>query len=179
MRALLALSLAAALSLPALAQKPSPFAGDARLEKRITVRWKKATLYDALRVSTAPKKPIGHGSLDLTLENSTLTLRELRYFNRGVEARAASISIANIFKLPDSPLDGYIVGSARPLADIKLPFFADVDQILTVLQSGLTTVKIEGTVRNPKAKIVPFSEVSDALRRLLIGDVKGENASEP
>jgi hypothetical protein len=40
------------------------------------------------------------------------------------------------------------------------------------VQSGLTTVRIEGTVEDMKVKIVPFSEVGDAVRRLIVGDVR-------
>lgn len=133
-----------------------------------------STLYDALRLGSPPPTPIGQGSLDLRMEQSTLTLQNMRYFNRGVEARAASISIQDIWAIPNSPIDGYLVGTARPFKDLKLPFMADVDSILTVLQSTLTTVKIEGTVKNARARVVPFSEVGDALRRLLVGDVKTE-----
>src|SRR5690349_23928090 len=39
------------LAQPAFAQSTprSPFEGDARLDKKVTVHWKKATLYDALK----------------------------------------------------------------------------------------------------------------------------------
>src|SRR3954447_16249602 len=49
MRVLFACLLVPALAAPAFAQKPSPFTGDARLEKPVTVRWKKTTVYNALR----------------------------------------------------------------------------------------------------------------------------------
>src|SRR5687768_13238602 len=49
MRLLLPLLVATALAVPAASQeRPSPFRGDPRLDKRITVRWKKATLHEAL-----------------------------------------------------------------------------------------------------------------------------------
>ncbi|HEU4754547.1 MAG TPA: hypothetical protein VFU47_15670, partial [Armatimonadota bacterium] len=51
MRAFTPLLLSLALVAPAAAQPAagrSPLAGDARLNKPVTVRWKKQTLYDAL-----------------------------------------------------------------------------------------------------------------------------------
>jgi len=50
MRPFLVLLVVLFAAVPAAAQeRPSPFAGDARLQKTVTVRWKKATLYDALK----------------------------------------------------------------------------------------------------------------------------------
>lgn len=49
MRARLLLPLLLTLAAPAAAQTRSPFEGDARLTRPVTVRWKKATLYDALQ----------------------------------------------------------------------------------------------------------------------------------
>lgn len=134
-------------------------------------------LYDATNVLAlrgVNSQPIGHGTLDVSLQASRLSLQNIRYFNRGVEARSSSIDIGDVWRMPHAPIFGYIVGSARPLKDLKLPILADVDQILNVVQSGLTTVKIEGTVADPKVKTVPFSEASDALKRFIVGEVNSE-----
>jgi len=67
MRPLFVLAAAISLTAPAAAQPPqrNPFAADARLNQRITVQWKKATLYDALKeisrktgVSLDPERPL-------------------------------------------------------------------------------------------------------------------------
>jgi hypothetical protein len=136
-----------------------------------------ALLYEVLHVGAAPKQWNGRGSLDLSLQQSTLLLQNLRYFNRGIEAKAASISIGDVWKMPHCPVQGYLVGTARPLAGIKLPLIADADQILSVLQSNLTTVKIEGTIAKPEPKIAAFSDTGEELHRLLVGDARKESGN--
>lgn len=128
-------------------------------------------LYIAMNLGKNFDQPTGSGSASLHLERSTLDISQLRYFNRGAEVRA-NATIREVWKLPDSPIEGFVVGSARPLKDIKLPWLADVDQIFAVLQTNVTTVRIDGTVRNPRPELVPFSEIGDAMRRFLFGDVK-------
>ena len=128
-------------------------------------------LYNLMSLGSAPKTPNGAGSLDLTLQHSTLTLQNIRYFNRGVEAWSSDVTISDVWKIPNSPINGYVVGSARPLSALKLPLIADVDQILSVLQSNLTTVRIDGTVAHPKVKQSTFSDVGSGLKQFLSGEV--------
>jgi hypothetical protein len=131
-----------------------------------------ALLYNVAALGLNPDRPIGAGSLDLSLHESKLEVDNFRYLNRGIEARSSGIQISRIWNLPHSPIHGYVVGSARPLGALNLPLLTDVDKILSVVQSGLTTVRIDGTVEDMKPKIVPFSEVGDAIRRLIVGDVR-------
>jgi hypothetical protein len=128
-------------------------------------------LYNAMSLGTAPKEPIGAGSLDLRLQRSTLTLNNIYYFNRGIEAWSSDLTIHDAWKMPDSPMEGYVVGSARPLAALKLPLLADVDQVLSVLQSNLTTVRVDGTVAAPDPKIATFNEVGSGFKQFLTGKV--------
>ncbi|MEA2707686.1 MAG: hypothetical protein QOF78_287, partial [Phycisphaerales bacterium] len=137
-----------------------------------------ALLYNATQLGHSTTQPTGNGSLELSLQASKLSLQNIRYFNRGIQARSSSIDIAEIWNMPDSKIFGFIVGSARPLKDLKLPLLADVDQILNIVQSGLTTVRIEGTVAEPKVKLVPFGEVNEALKRFIVGEVKNETRGE-
>ncbi len=137
-----------------------------------------ALLYNLMHVG-GTTRPTGHGTLGLSLQTSTLSMRNIRYFNRGVEARAASIDISRLWDAPDSPIEGFIVGSARPFADLKLPLLADVDQILSVVQSGLTAVKVEGTLHNVKSRGAQFDELGDSLKRLIVGDVHASKGQTP
>jgi hypothetical protein len=134
-----------------------------------------AFLYDLVGLGTAPKQPLGHGALNLSLQRSTLTLNNVRYFNRGVEAWSSALSIQDIWNAPHSKIEGFVVGSARPLSALKLPFLADVDKIMAVLQSNLTTVKVSGTVEEPKTQSATFSDVGDALKRFMGAQVQGEH----
>ena len=85
-----------------------------------------------------------------------------------------SADIRNVWKSKSAAIDGYAVGSARPLRSIKLPLIADAEKILSVLEQNVTTVKISGTLAKPKPKLVPFSDVGAGLRRFLLGDVSTE-----
>ena len=134
-----------------------------------------AVLYNATRLGSASTQPLGSGSLDISLHASKLTLQNIRYFNRGVEARSSSIEIADVWQIPRSHVFGYIAGSGRPLKDLKLPFLADVDQIMGVLQQNLPTVKLDGPLEHGgNAKPVLFGEAGDALRRFIVGEVNSE-----
>jgi hypothetical protein len=138
-----------------------------------------AVLYNATRLGTASTQPLGHGSLDITFQSSRLSLQNIRYFNRGVEARSSGIEIDDVWTIPRSRVFGYIAGSARPLKDLKLPFLADVDQIMGVLQQNLPTVKLDGPLEHGgNAKIVPFGEAGDALRRFIVGEVNTETRAK-
>ena len=105
-------------------------------------------LYNATRLGHRVDPAARHGSLDLSLQASTLSLHNIRYFNRGVQARSSSIEINDVWPIPHSRVFGYVVGSARPLKDLKLPLLADVDQIMGVLQQDLTTVKLDGPLEH-------------------------------
>jgi hypothetical protein len=133
-----------------------------------------AFLYDLVGLGTAPKEPNGRGSLQLSLQSSTLQFNNVHYFNRGVEAWSSALKIEDVWNMPHSKIEGYVVGSARPLSALKIPFLADVDQIMAVLQSNLTTVKVSGTVEQPQTKTATFSDVGDALKRFMGAQVQGE-----
>ncbi len=115
----------------------------------------------------------GEGSMELRFEADTLYVNNVRYMNRGTEIRA-NATVRDVFNLPDSPLDGTAVGSVRPFSAIKLPLLADVDDVLAVLQSDVTSVVVEGTVRDPEVRPVPFGEIGASMRSLLLGDVREE-----
>src|SRR5205807_568692 len=100
------------------------------------------------------------------------------YFNRGVEARGTG-QIKHIWKGTEAEPDAYVIGSARPLKDLKVPFAADVDKILSVVQQGVTTVHVIGTVENPKVKSAAFGDIGQALRSVILSDVKQETRTTP
>lgn len=129
-------------------------------------------IYDAASLGTSPKSPNGHGSLDFSLQRSALSLDRVYYFNRGVEAWSSNLTIRDIWDAPNSPIDGYVVGSARPLSALKLPLLADADQILSVLQSGLTTVKVSGMLGDTEVTLGTFADVGGGLKQFLTGQVQ-------
>jgi hypothetical protein len=132
-------------------------------------------VYDVMRVG-APRGegPSGTGRVQARLEAEAIQISSLYYFNRGVEVRGVG-AVGEIFTLPDSPISGTLVGTARPLRDLKLPFMADVDEIFSVLQSNATTVAVSGTLREPNVRPTTLDQISDTLRAMLLGDVHREN----
>jgi len=97
----------------------------------------------------------------------------VRYFNRGVDIWA-SATVLDVFKGAQSPIEGNAAGSARPLKDLKLPFMADVDQILKALQGSIATASIQGTVGEPQPRVIPFAQSGETFRRFMIGEGKNE-----
>jgi hypothetical protein len=131
-----------------------------------------STLYSLLSVQLGPKVPTGRGSMTFQLEGGNMNITNFYYFNRGVEAHGTG-QIADVWKAGDALVAGYVIGSIRPLKDLKLPFAADFDQILSVVQRGVTTVHVTGPVNKPKVEPALFGDMGNALRTLILGDVKG------
>jgi hypothetical protein len=121
--------------------------------------------------------PTGRARAELRLESSNLIVDTFRLFNRGVEVRASGV-VHDLWKLPRSQITGYAVGSARPLHDLKLPFMADVDAVFSAIQGSVATVRVDGTVHEPKPRIATFDEVESTLRAMLLGDVRSERSSQ-
>jgi len=130
-------------------------------------------LYNILSVQGGNKAPTGHGFLNARLEGSRLEVPGVKYFNRGIDLWAA-VTVNDIFKGTDATLEGSAAGSARPLKDLKLPFMADVDKLLSALQGNLATVQIAGTVSQPQVKAIPFADAGGAFRRFMLGEVQNE-----
>jgi hypothetical protein len=132
-----------------------------------------AFLYNMMNLGQNPDVPTGKGEVTFSMEQGALAITGMRYFNRGTEIRALA-TVREVWNMPDSPLSGSAVGTARPLKDVKIPFieYLDIDQIMAVLQEDLTTVGIGGTVKDPK--IEPLPGLTGDLSKLLRGDVSRE-----
>lgn len=136
-------------------------------------------LYNALRIGIGARKPNGYGSLDLQLDASRLDLTNVRYFNRGTEVRA-ELRVKDIWAGNTSPIEGSAIGTLRPLKDLKLPFLADVDDVLNALQAqlGVQSVLIAGTVAEQKVRPVLFSELGAGFRGVLMGEVQSRSGND-
>ncbi|HEV8293435.1 MAG TPA: hypothetical protein VGP94_15970, partial [Tepidisphaeraceae bacterium] len=116
-------------------------------------------IYDAMRLHIGHDEPTGVGRARLRLEQGVLNLTNFYYNNRGVELRASGRAL-DIFRGGDTPIEGYAVGSARPLREMKLPFFAEADDILNALQKSVTTFHVTGTLAKPNLNSAGFSEIT-------------------
>jgi hypothetical protein len=130
-------------------------------------------IYDAMRLNIGRDDPNGSGRARLRLEQGVLNLTNFYYRNRGVELRASGRAL-DIFRGGDSPIEGYAVGSARPLREMKLPFFAEADDILNALQKSVTTFRITGTLAKSNLQSAGFSEITHDLRGFILGDLTSE-----
>lgn len=130
-------------------------------------------LYSIMSVQLGPPKPTGEGFIQARLEGKRLEIPALRYFNRGADIWA-NAAVVDLFQGAKSPIEGTAAGSIKPLRDLKLPFIADVDKIISALSGSVATVRLEGTVGDPDPKVIPFAESGDTFRRFMIGEVKNE-----
>jgi len=130
-------------------------------------------IYDAMRLHIGHDEPTGVGRARFRLEQGVLNLTNFYYNNRGIELRASGRAL-DIFRGGDSPIEGYAVGSARPLREMKLPFFAEADDILNALQKSVTTFRVGGTLAHPLLFSAGFSEITHDLRGFILGDLTSE-----
>lgn len=124
------------------------------------------TLYNAMNLKFDNRQPTGQGQMSVRFEGSSLKIPSFIYFNRGAEIRGAG-TIDDIMQGKTSPIKGYAISSARPLKDIHLPGIRELDRLMASLQSGASSVRIRGTLFEPKVETVPLEEIDDALRVLL------------
>ncbi|HXE54394.1 MAG TPA: hypothetical protein VN541_15335, partial [Tepidisphaeraceae bacterium] len=130
-------------------------------------------LYNAMHLGGNMRVPTGHGTIALHMEQGTLHIPNLYYFNRGIEVRGVATA-TQMWNLPDNPIEGSAVGTARPLKNIKLPLFAEADAILSGLQGQLTSIQFKGTVKDPKKDYIRqlgLTQMGSELRQLLLGEV--------
>jgi len=129
-----------------------------------------STVYNALKLGSVEPAPSGYGEAQMNLEGDSLVLRRLIYFNRGTEVRANAV-IDDITIGMQSPIRGTAAGAARPLKDVRLPFFSEFDRALATFQSDSALVRIGGTLKTPELQLVPLSSVTAPLRRTLLNAI--------
>ncbi|MDB5325069.1 MAG: hypothetical protein JWM57_638 [Phycisphaerales bacterium] len=132
-----------------------------------------AVLYNAMHLGLVPSTPTGYGDVNFRLTMGKLEVTGLNYFNRGVYAKGA-VTLGNVLNLKNSPVSGYVLGTFRPLKDLKLPFFGTIDSILDALQSSATTLRIEGTMKAIQATPVSLKAVSGSLKNILVGEAQAK-----
>ncbi|MBN1846374.1 MAG: hypothetical protein JW810_11865, partial [Sedimentisphaerales bacterium] len=138
-----------------------------------------ALLYNALNLKFDRMQPEGYGRFQLHAEGNRLQIPSFVYSNRGVEVRGAG-SIRDLSRGADSPIEGYAIGTTRPLKELELPGMKQLDKLMRSLQTGSSSVRIAGTLGEPAPRLIPLPEIHSALRRLLWGQLRQEGiAPEP
>jgi hypothetical protein len=134
-------------------------------------------LYNMMHIGNDKRGPTGYGDVAFRIEGNAMNVTRMHYFNRGVEVRAQA-RVGDLAVVPDCPLSGTAVGSARPLKDVKLPILStilpDVDQILSALQNTAATVQIGGTLHKPTTSVIPFNDLGQGMKEFLTGDIRAE-----
>lgn len=134
-----------------------------------------AALYNVMNIGSGGNVPTGEGDISARIEGGTLTLLDATYFNRGIFANAFG-TVREVGKLPDSPLDLTVIGSAQPLKQSGKGFVSEVfgtaNDAFAALQTSLTAIHAGGTLKNPKVGQVGLNELGSDLKAVLIGKSK-------
>jgi hypothetical protein len=136
-----------------------------------------ASLYSLMHVGGGPSS--GTGTVTLGFEQNTLRITDFRYFNQGVEARGlCSLGPIDYSNLAKTRLDGQVVGTARPLANTRIPLLADFDSVFNAFQGSLTTINVLGTLEKPAYPPALVSDIGKTLRNLLVGEAEGSSNTQ-
>jgi hypothetical protein len=134
-----------------------------------------AKLYAVMHAGGGPAS--GTGTVTATFEQDTLRITDFRYFNQGIEARGlCSLGPINYAHLPNTRIDGQVVGTARPLANTRIPLLADFDSVFNAFQGSLTTINLQGTLDKPAYPPALVSDIGKTLRNLLVGEAEGSRS---
>ena len=130
-------------------------------------------LYDALNLKFLRKdKNVGQGRVRLSLEGRKVLITNFEYINRGQEIRGAG-AIEDVTRGKASPIQGYAVGLARPIRELKIPGIKELDRLMSSLQKDAVTIEISGTLGVPQSSIVPFIKLQSAVKALLWNQLGG------
>jgi hypothetical protein len=122
-------------------------------------------LYSAMKLGTGSSDTAGTGTAKVSVHGDRIEIMNFKYFNRGAEVRGTGV-IESASQGKDSPVSGVVTGSMQPLRNAPIPGSREMDRLLSGLQAGLVTVKIDGTLGDVQARSVPAPEVQSALRAL-------------
>ncbi len=131
-----------------------------------------SALYNLLHVSTGMQTPIGHGHAAWRLENGNAEITSLHYTDRGASTLATG-TVYNIWNMPDSKINGYVVGTVQPLGNFHIPFVPQTKAVLDALESNVSTIQVGGTWKNPTAIPVAFKQLGQTIHETFIRAIVG------
>lgn len=126
------------------------------------------TLYNALNLKSNVSDPRGHGWAELRFSGKQLNIADFYYYNRGVEILGEG-RILNLSQGKNSPVQGAVLATTRPLKDINLPGMETLDKLLFFAQKDTASVQIGGTVDDIQVEVVALPQIRSFLRNLLGG----------
>jgi hypothetical protein len=132
-------------------------------------------MYDLMNVGRGGREPSGRAMVEFRLEKGNLDVSRAYLFNRGIELNA-QLTATDLLNWPNTGLDGYAYGTARPLKDVKIPFLADTDAVLSALQGTVTSFVIKGSPADGNyGKLVrpaAIADLGEGLRNLMLGQAR-------
>lgn len=127
-----------------------------------------ATLYNALNLKSNTAQPQGEGSATLRLNGTNLRIEEFYYYNRGVEILGTG-HIVDFQQGQNSPVEGVVMASTRPLKEIGLPGVDVLDKFFTAAQKDMAAVKVDGTLEAIDVKVTALPQIQAFLNTFLGG----------
>jgi hypothetical protein len=130
-------------------------------------------LYNLMHLGANSRTPTGTGSVNLAMEQGTLHVKQLHFFNKGIEVLAVA-DIDRTWELPDCPIHGSAAGSLQLLRNIKIPVLAEANSVLQQLQGQLTGVEFAGTLLEPTKNHIhqiSLSQFGDQLKGLFLSQI--------
>ncbi|MEN6338122.1 MAG: hypothetical protein ABFE01_28025 [Phycisphaerales bacterium] len=129
------------------------------------------TLYNTMNLRFGSQEPNGTGDISVRIEGPSVLIPSFSYFNRGIEIRGAG-KIENINRGSESPVSGFAVGSTQVLRGVRLPGVRSLDRLLATFQSSAASVSIEGSLAEPRVKVVPLPVILGPFRNLLWAELR-------
>ncbi len=126
------------------------------------------TLYNVLNLKSKAE-PEGYGRVSMRLSGVELVISEFYYFNRGVEMRGTGV-VKNLQLGSQSPVEGVVLASTRPLKEIELPGIETLDKMLFFAQKEATAVEVGGSIEDIKVELRLLPQIQATLKKLLGGD---------
>lgn len=135
-----------------------------------------ASVYRLLNVRLNNNKPTGTGEARWRIDGGNAQITYLHYFDRGVEILGAG-ELDNIWKMPDSTLKGYVIGTVRPFKHFHVPFIPQAKAILNALESSVSSVQVAGTWAHPTTTPVVFKNIGTAIQEIFVNAIVGNQSS--
>ncbi|MHB1767954.1 MAG: hypothetical protein ACYCUV_08910 [Phycisphaerae bacterium] len=135
-----------------------------------------ASIYRLMNVRLKANHPTGTGEARWRIDGGNAQITYLHYFDRGVEILGAG-ELDNIWKLPDSTLKGYVIGTVRPFKNLHIPFIPQAKAILNALESSVSSVQVAGTWAHPTTTPVVFKNLGTAIQEIFVNAIVGNQSN--
>jgi hypothetical protein len=127
-----------------------------------------ATLYNALNLRSNSAEPQGEGSAKLRFDGANLRIDEFYYYNRGVEILGTG-QIVDLRLRKNSPVEGVVLATTRPLKEIGLPGVDVLDKFFSAAQKDMAVVKVDGTLAEIDVNVTALPQIQAFLNTFLGG----------